>query len=754
MPITYSLPLVWLSILIAIAGSFTALDLIGRTTATQGWVRRAWLCSGAFCMGGSIWSMHFVGMLAFGMPGMQIHYDIPLTVASLVVPIAVTAISFFAIRERKLSWFTLSTGGLFMGLGIGAMHYIGMAAMTMNAGLSYNPLWVTTSFAIAIGASTVALWLSCQTRRLLFRAISALVMGFAVAGMHYTAMVAASFTPMDGAAQVPDAGIDLLTLAVSVAGSTFIVLLLGLAASIHDRRMAMMSEREAQALRLSEARLRDLYSKTPLPLHALDSEGRLESVSDAWLRLVGFRREDVIGRPLINFMTESSARQMLTHDWPILLESGEYLNAEYRLVIRNGEFIDVLASARLEQTSQGILIIGGLVNITERKNAEAALRQAQKMEAVGKLTGGVAHDFNNLLNVISGSLELLRARIPDEIPKAAKLIDNALIATQRGTALTQRMLAFARKQELKPVSAGLAEIVLGLRELLQRSTGPNIAIECRFPLSLPPAYVDVNQLEMVLMNLVLNARDAMPAGGTICIEGELRSARSPLPERGCEYVVLSVQDNGSGMSPETMSRATEPFFTTKAPGKGTGLGLSMAQGLVEQSGGRFNIKSTLGEGTRIELWLPAGVPATTGTSLATVPDTPTPAYNPALSILLVDDDPLVLANTSDLLEDMGAKVTTASSGEVALGTLRSADSFDLLVTDQMMPGMSGTQLIQIASLERPNLPALLITGYAELSATERPAHLLAKPFTQQALRSAIGRVTGAPKSNVVPLREG
>lgn len=755
MPTTYSFALVSLSILIAIAGSFTALDLASRSRATNGWVMNAWLCAAAFCMGGSVWSMHFVGMLAFSMPGVTVHYDLPLTLGSLLVPIAVTAVSFFSVRKNKLSHRTLMTGGVFMGLGIGAMHYMGMAAMTMHARLSYDLFWVAISFVIAIGAATAALWLSSQARRLSFQAVSALAMGFAVAGMHYTAMIAANFTPMEDAVPAQSSGgIDLLTLALSVAGSTFIVLFLGLAASMHDRRMAMMSEREAETLRRSEARLRDLYSKTPLPLHALDREGRLESVSDAWLQLVRFRREDVIDRPLTHFMTESSAQQMQDQDWPLLLQTGEYLNVEYRLVVRGGTFIDVLASARLEHTPQGLLIIGGLVNVTERKNAEAALRQAQKMEAIGQLTGGIAHDFNNLLSAISGNLELLRKRLPNDIPRADKLIANALLATQRGATLTQRMLAFARKQELKPSSAGVAQVVVGMQELLRRSAGPNVAIETRFPLSLPPALVDVNQLEMVLLNLVINARDAMPAGGKICIEGQLRSARLPGKVGSREFVVLIVRDNGSGMSPETLSRATEPFFTTKGPGKGTGLGLSMAHGLAEQSGGRFEIQSQIGEGTCIEIWLPLGVWAALSPPEPNVVNEPAMDSRQPCSILLVDDDLLVLVNTSELLEDLGHQVTAVSSGEAALATLRAPNTFELLITDQMMPGITGTQLIRIINAERPGLPVLLITGYAELQNHDRPTYILAKPFSQQALKTAICSALEGRNSNVVPLRGG
>jgi len=750
MPTTYNFALVCLSIMIAITGSFTALDLANRARASAAWVRHTWLGAAAVCMGGSIWSMHFVGMLAFGMPGMEIHYDLTLTLWSLIVPIAVTAISFFAVNAHGLSLRTLLIGGMFMGLGIGAMHYMGMAAMTLHAELSYDPLWVLASFAISIGAATTALWLSARGRRLWLQGIAAIAMGFAIAGMHYTAMAGARFTPLDDAIPaMPSNNLDLLTLALAVAGSTFLVLFLGLSSSMYDRRLAAVNEREAAALRQSEERFRELYMKTPLPLHALDQDGRLESVSDAWLGLLGYRREDVIGRPLVNFMTEASARQLLSHDWPHLLKTGSYVDADYRFVSKTGEFIDVLASARLEQLAQRPFIFGGLVNVTERRQAEAALRQAHKMEAIGRLTGGIAHDFNNLLAVVLGNLELLRKRLPGAEARVGTLIDNALQATQRGVSLTQRMLAFARKQELRPTSVSMPDVVLNMREILQRLVEANVEIDTRFPLNLPLAYVDENQLEMALLNLVVNARDAMPNGGTICIEGQLRSSSDSPGQPSKDFVALTVRDDGCGMSPETVARATEPFFTTKGTGKGTGLGLSMAQGLAEQSGGRLVIESSPGKGTTVELWLPIGVAATATEPLRNKNDHPAEPGMAALSILVVDDDPLVLANTSALLEDQGHHVVAVADGQAALASLRKHSAVDILVTDQMMPGLTGTQLADIVAAERPELPILLVSGYAELPAGSHARRVLAKPFTQQSLISAISETLGRTSSGVV-----
>lgn len=750
---TYNLALVVLSILIAMAGSFTALDLAGRSRVAQSWTRHAWLAAAAACMGLSIWSMHFIGMLAFSMPGMDIHYDSWLTLWSFVVPILVTAISFFAVNARS-NKFTLGVGGLFMGLGIGAMHYIGMAAMSLHAELSYDRACVALSFGIAICASTVALWLSDKGARPMLQGVSAVAMGFAIAGMHYAAMAGARFDPIS--ADMPSMsgdGLDLMTLASAISGATFVVLFLGLTASMHDRRKAMMSEREASSLRLSEERFRELYSKAPLPLHSLDPDGRLTSVSDSWLALIGYRREDVIGRPLVSFMTEASARQMLECDWPRLMDTGECLNAEYRLVARAGIFVDVLASTRIERAAGEALILGGLVNVSERRQAEAALRQAQKMEAVGKLTGGIAHDFNNLLAVVAGNLELLRKRLPRSEGRIDHLIENALQATRRGEGLVQRLLTFARKQELRPSSISLPDLVMDMRELLQRSVDVNITVDMRFPLNLPAAYVDANQLEMVLINLVVNARDAMPDGGVICIEGQSRSASLEARDGSKDYVVLSVRDNGCGMAPEVLARATEPFFTTKAPGKGTGLGLSMAHGLAEQSGGRLQIHSTPEKGTTVELWLPLSTekPEThnAGNTQSVGQDfVPAPLLTP-LAVLVVDDDLLVQENTSALLEDLGYRVTAVDSAQAALSLVRAPSSFDIVVTDHMMPGMTGAQLADTLQVERPDLPVLLVSGYASVAEGNRRRHTLAKPFTQSSLVQAMNHAMNRPNPSVV-----
>lgn len=754
MPGTYQYALVCLSILIAITSSFTAFDLASRVRASTGWARHAWLTSASVMLGGGIWGMHFVGMPAFSMPGVEVHYDPGLTLVSLLVPIMFTCVAFLAIQREGTEFSRLLPGGLLMGLGIGSMHYIGMFAMKMAAQITFDPFSGAVSFMIAIAVSIAALHLAMQTLGLVARVIAAIAMGVAISGMHYAAMEGAIFIVSPGI-RMSSGGSNL---DLAIAASTFFILFLGMIAAVYDRRRALISQCESQALRYSEERFRSLYSRTPLPLHSLDQDGRIEYVSESWIDLLGYRREEVIGRSLSNFMTQASAEQAISADWPRLFRDGDLIEAQYRMVTKAGVLLDVVASARLERNESGAVmhILGGLTNVTARRRAEAALHQSQKMEAIGQLTGGVAHDFNNLLAVVVGNLELLRKRVASD-PRSVALVQNALTGAERGATLTQRMLAFARKQELKPEAVDLPELVRSMRELLQRSVGPTIRIETRFPLNLPNAYVDANQLELVLLNLAVNARDAMVGGGTISFEVSERKLSAKPDGAKEKYVCLSVRDTGVGMDAETLSRATEPFFTTKGIGKGTGLGLSMAQGLAEQSGGRLLLKSSVGKGTTVELCLPAAQAqqraAKQRMDLLERDIQPRVSLAP-LSILIVDDDPLVLSNTVAMLEDLGHTVFSASSSAAALRCLRSGKKVEMVITDQAMPGLTGTQLADIVHFEQPDMPILLVSGYVELPDGMHTKLLkLSKPFTQDALLQALYEAVNLKdKSKMLPVQ--
>jgi signal transduction histidine kinase len=377
----------------------------------------------------------------------------------------------------------------------------------------------------------------------------------------------------------------------------------------------------------------------------------------------------------------------------------------------------------------------------EREEALAQLFEAQKLDTIGQLTGGVAHDFNNLLMAILGSLDLLRKRIPPD-DRNERLIGNALQAAERGAALTQRLLSFARRQDLKPQAIQFPHLFEDIEDLLRKAVGPGVAIERRIAADLPLLLVDSNQLELALLNLFVNARDAMDGAGTVTIEAEAVRECIPASLKGGRYVRITVSDTGEGMDEATLARATEPFFTTKGVGKGTGLGLSMVHGLAAQSGGLLEIRSARGTGTAVALWLPIAdaVEEPAGVVETSAPRV-TATASSALSVLVVDDDALVRIGTTAMLEDLGHVTLEAASGQEALKMLQDGTVCDLVVTDHAMPGMTGAELARHVNGLFPRLPIILASGYADLGDNVLSATLqrMTKPFTQEQLQAAIDR---------------
>lgn len=376
--------------------------------------------------------------------------------------------------------------------------------------------------------------------------------------------------------------------------------------------------------------------------------------------------------------------------------------------------------------------------VAAREKAQEQLRQAQKMETIGQLTGGVAHDFNNLLMAVMGNLDLLRKRIPDD-PRMHRLIDGAMQGAERGASLTQRLLAFARQQDLKVVPVDLGALIRGMIDLLERSLGPRVALNLHIPDGLPPARIDANQLELAILNLAINARDAMQDGGAIEIKVSRHTINNDPALTPGDYLRVSVVDNGSGMSPETLKKAIEPFFSTKPLGKGTGLGLSMVHGLAVQLGGSLELSSVVGRGTTATLVLPIATKAPAAIDAGQV------ARHAARSavILFVDDDPLIAMSTTEMLEDLGHRVIGVNSGRHALDVLRSEQPLDLMMTDHVMPGMTGIELAAASREVRPSLPILLATGYAELpEGAQLDLPRLAKPYHQDQLRERLDQLLG------------
>ncbi len=500
---------------------------------------------------------------------------------------------------------------------------------------------------------------------------------------------------------------------------------------------------------------------TDYAIYMLDPTGTVVSWNTGAQRFKGYTAAEIIGSHFSRFYVEEDRQGGLPqHALEVAARDGKFESEGWRVRKDGSRFwASVVIDPIRGPSGKHVGFAKITRDLTERREAQRALEEArrtlfqsQKMEALGQLTGGVAHDFNNLLTAVLGSLELVRKRLPDD-PRIVPLVDNAIQAAQRGASLTRRMLAFARRQELDREPIDFRELVRGMTDLLQRSLGPSIAIEARFPLTLAPVLADANQLEMVLLNLAVNARDAMPEGGPITIAAREENvgaghASNLGPGR---YVCLSVTDAGEGMDESTLARAPEPFFTTKGVGRGTGLGLSMVHGVMEQTGGRLMLRSRQGEGTVAELWLPAmadaedaiigkGAPA----ALGATNDSMT-----SLVVLAVDDDALILMNTCAMLEDLGHTALRAMSGKRALEILNREKNVDLVITDQAMPNMTGVQLIGAMRGDRPDLPIILASGYADLPpGVTTGMTRLAKPFLQQDLVRVLAEAM-RPKPSVV-----
>ncbi|EUB84738.1 hybrid sensor histidine kinase/response regulator [Pseudomonas sp. GM30] len=500
-----------------------------------------------------------------------------------------------------------------------------------------------------------------------------------------------------------------------------------------DRKMA------EETLKQSEQQFRLLVQGvTDYAIYMLSPEGRVSNWNQGAQRIKGYQPEEIIGQHFSIFYTpEDRVAGEPQRALEIATREGRFENKSWRMRKDGTRFLaHVVVDAIRGETGTLLGFAKITRDVTEAHESQVALEktrealfQAQKMQAIGQLSGGIAHDFNNLLTVILGNLEILQKRIGDD-PKNSRLLENATQGALRGVSLTQRMLAFARRQELKTEPVDIAQLVQGITGLLRSSIGPGIRIETRFPEDLQPVLADSNQLELALLNLATNARDAMVDGGSLCItaQPEVVLEQSHSSMAAGHYVCLSVIDTGEGMDEATLGSARDPFFTTKGVGKGTGLGLSMVHGFIEQLGGRFILKSEKGHGTRAEMWIPVALAGETAKNLYPAIK---PVLVPRLSVLVVDDDSLVMTSTTLLLEDLGHRVISATSGARALALFEQGEVIDLMITDMAMPQMSGAQLAHAVRLLKPDLPIILATGYAErLEGFAAQLPRLPKPFTQ------------------------
>ncbi|MGZ8285758.1 MAG: response regulator [Allosphingosinicella sp.] len=430
---------------------------------------------------------------------------------------------------------------------------------------------------------------------------------------------------------------------------------------------------------------------------------------------------------------------------------------EYRWQCAGGQYKHFLDQAVLLRAEDGdaAQYAGTLLDVTDRKDLEKQLLEARKMDAIGKLTGGIAHDFNNLLAAVLGGLGLIERRLPLE-EEHKKIIAMTRRAAEQGSELVKRLLAFARRQTLQPDSVDIRRLSATVTDLLAHTLGGLVRLEWRSEAEVWCAYADSTQLELALMNLIINARDAMPKGGTIVVAGRNAEAAAgnPLGLPAGEYVVLAVSDDGSGIPADILEQVTEPFFTTKAVGKGTGLGLSMVYGFAHQSGGAIDIDSQVGEGTTVEIWLPRAPTPMVAEEEEVAPAPEAVSEGRSLRILLVDDHDAVRETTAGLLCDLGHEVETATDGPGLLRKLSAAPSdYDLIITDYAMPLLSGADVLKQAREIRPGMPGIIISGYADSCSIARHGHesaVLTKPFTLDQMRNAIGAVSGTAHETAAP----
>ncbi|MCJ2034455.1 response regulator [Methylobacterium sp. J-068] len=374
-------------------------------------------------------------------------------------------------------------------------------------------------------------------------------------------------------------------------------------------------------------------------------------------------------------------------------------------------------------------------DVTEQKSLEARLRQSDKMQALGTLAGGIAHDFNNLLTAILGSLELVGPKIVDQ-PRVQRLVGNATQAAQRGASLTRRLLSFSRSRDLRPRAVDVNALIEGMHDLLGGSLGGLVTVETHLAPEAPAACVDPDQLELAILNLCINARDAMPEGGRIVVSTRVLAVDDDPDLTPGDYLSVEIADSGSGIAPEILARVCEPFFTTKSVGQGTGLGLAMVFGLAQQSAGRLRIASAPGAGTRVEILLPrtdAATPAEIAARASAVPAAR------AARILVVDDDAEVRHVTASFLSSFGYHESEAADGSAALSLLEQ-NRFDLVVADLAMPGMTGVELAEIVRVRWSGVPVLIVTGHAEAIPIPPDLPVLRKPFESVALAAEVSRL--------------
>jgi NO-binding membrane sensor protein with MHYT domain/nitrogen-specific signal transduction histidine kinase/ActR/RegA family two-component response regulator len=780
---TYNPHLVALSIMVAVFASYTALDLGGRVADARGVTRRVWLVAAAIAMGGGIWSMHFIAMLAFSMP-IPMSYEIGLTMFSLVVAIFVTGAGFYFINRQSGPPLPLVFSSIFMGLGIAAMHYIGMAAMRGHAELRYDFLFVALSLAIAIGASTAALWLAFRTKDLGQKLVAAVVMGLAISGMHYSAMRGTTFA-VHGAVHETQgyASLDQTNLALAVAGITFVILAFGLIASLSEQKRAQEALREAQAdlytdlqqenserrraeeaLRRSEAYLAEAQNLSHTGSFGWNPVTDEIYWSAETFRIYEFDPANPLEFARVIQQTHPDDRAFLEQTLNRARHDQKDFELKYRLLTSDGsvKHLQVVAR-RIADESGSLEYVGTVMDVTQRKRAEEAQRaqelereamqrqrqQAAKMEALGQLAGGIAHDFNNLLGSILGYAELVQDGL-GEGDAVRRHIDQVMQAGARGKGLVDRILAFSRSGMGERIPLHVQSVVEETLELLAASLPAEVRLETRLDAAYTVVVGDATQLHQVTMNLCTNAMQAMVRGGVLTVV----LAREAVLERcllshgtlgAGSYVRLSISDTGCGIPPAVLERMFDPFFTTKPVGDGTGLGLSLVNGIVADLGGAIDVATQIDVGTTFTIWLPAAgeMPMQLAEPLAKLP------RGNGETVMIVDDERALVALAEETLAQLGYEPVGFDSSVAALQAFRAEPKrFDLVLTDETMPDLTGTELAREIRRLRPEISIILMSGYGGSQLSERAQaegviDVLRKPLVRRDIAEPVARALHA-----------
>ena len=748
--------------------------------------------------------MHFVAMMAFSLHGIQTNYDPWLTIVSLLIPIGLTGSALKIAAPCARSW-GLLLAGLLMGAGVLAMHYLGMAAMQLPATIHYDALWVSYSALIAIASSTVAIWLAFGEHEVGHRIAASVAMGIAIAGMHYTAMEAALFVvPLRTGTPVLEAGIDQTSLAIVVAAFAIFLLLLALGGARLDQLIKTYERREVRiALRLEVADiLRENGNGTALEKIAdlMGSHfgvtragyGQLDPIEDffdydvCWTDgtvppLVGRYPAAAFGKKIVaaltagktivveDILSEAISDEERTHatarqvDTRAILVVPFVRNGRLRTIVylndrepRRWDSEDIAFMEELAERTRLVIERDTVeqqlreLNATLEQRVETrtrdlqqtqeALLQSQKMEAVGQLVAGMAHDFNNVLASVIGAFNLI-LRKPDDISRVQKFAKAGAQAAERGAKLTGQLMAFSRSHKIKLRPLLVCDVLEDIEDLLSRTLGPLIKLEKELNPNPAPVLADPIQVEMMILNLAINARDAMPDGGTLKISTRRHTFSGDPELTDGDYIELAVHDSGVGMDEGTLRRAMEPFFTTKPVGKGTGLGLAQIYGSARQAGGTVRIESKVGFGTTVRVYLAC---------TKKKPKVITQSANPddgrdltPLRVLLVDDDDALRSILAEGLQELGHTVSQASDGMEALSVLE-FETPQVAVLDFAMPGMNGALLAQQITARLPNLPIIFVSGYADTAAIKNTASedatILNKPFELDHLISALQQI--------------